>query len=431
MSDLQFIDQHNMVACSERTNGNDEFHQIVDFLTSSTIHYALTLSPTIYTSYIKQFWATAKSKTVNDVKQIHAKVDGKKVVISKSLVRSDLHYNDEDVTPLFDTILVPPVVEGEGSRQPSEPQPPSSTTPPEQVLPVDGDEAVYTREDDRVVRVATTASSLEAEQESGTIDKSQPTTTLNEPSHQGTGSGSEPRRHVTTLGDTDAQTRFESASKHSYDPPLSEVNTFGIREDSMEHQDYLTDFIPPTPYDLPLSGGHTPGSDEGRPNINELMNICNKLSNKILALEQFKTTQHLVIKRLKKKVKRLEKKQRARTPGMKLFKIGTSKKKTLNKENDVNATEHVSTAGDAVNAASVILNVSAVGPSTIIHDVKEEPRRATPLPIVQSQDKGKGNMVEPEPISKNPIKAQIQRDAEIAQRLFKEEQAQFERANDY
>ncbi|GJT14114.1 hypothetical protein Tco_0861156 [Tanacetum coccineum] len=36
-------------------------------------------------------------------------------------------------------------------------------------------------------------------------------------------------------------------------------------------------------------------------------------------------------------------------------------------------------------------------------------------------------MVEPEPTLKNPIKAQIQRDAEIAQRLFEEEQLKFER----
>nr|GEX84523.1 putative ribonuclease H-like domain-containing protein [Tanacetum cinerariifolium] len=62
-----------------RTDGNAEFHQIVDFLTSSPIYYALTISPTIYAFYIEQFWAIAKSKTVNDVKQIHAKVDGKTV----------------------------------------------------------------------------------------------------------------------------------------------------------------------------------------------------------------------------------------------------------------------------------------------------------------------------------------------------------------
>nr|GEX51348.1 ribonuclease H-like domain-containing protein [Tanacetum cinerariifolium] len=44
----------------------------------------------------RQFYATAKSKTVNDVKQIHAKIDGKTVVISESSVRSDLHFNDKD-----------------------------------------------------------------------------------------------------------------------------------------------------------------------------------------------------------------------------------------------------------------------------------------------------------------------------------------------
>ncbi|GKA74476.1 putative ribonuclease H-like domain-containing protein [Tanacetum coccineum] len=49
-------------------------------------------------------------------------------------------------------------------------------------------------EDDRVVRAATTASSLEAEQESGNIHKTRLIATLNEPSPQGLGSGSEPRR---------------------------------------------------------------------------------------------------------------------------------------------------------------------------------------------------------------------------------------------
>ncbi|GKE95094.1 hypothetical protein Tco_1579949 [Tanacetum coccineum] len=91
----------------------------------------------------------------------------------------------------------------------------------------------------------------------------------------------------------------------------------------------------PTPsYDSPLlGGGHTPGSDEGRPNINELMAICTNLSNRVLALETSRTAQDLVIRKLKKKVRRLEKKLRARTPGMKLFKIGTSRRKSLDKEN--------------------------------------------------------------------------------------------------
>ncbi|GKF83331.1 hypothetical protein Tco_0244987, partial [Tanacetum coccineum] len=89
-----------------------------------------------------------------------------------------------------------------------------------------------------------------------------------------------------------AQTRSERASKHCYDSPLPGGNTTRSDEERIE-QDDLTDFIPPTPHDSPLSVSHTPGSDEGRPNINELMAICTNLSNRVLALETSKTAQDL------------------------------------------------------------------------------------------------------------------------------------------
>ncbi|GJT80681.1 hypothetical protein Tco_1055023 [Tanacetum coccineum] len=98
MANLEFVDQHNMVACLEKTGGNSEFHEIVDFLTSSLIHHALTVSPTIYTSYIEQFWNTASSQTVNDVKQIDATVDSKAVVVTEASIRSSLLFNDADGT---------------------------------------------------------------------------------------------------------------------------------------------------------------------------------------------------------------------------------------------------------------------------------------------------------------------------------------------
>ncbi|GJY14254.1 hypothetical protein Tco_0383563 [Tanacetum coccineum] len=96
MADLAFVNQHNMVAYLEKSDENAEFHQIVDFLSTCSINYALTVSPTIYASYIEQFWNTATSKTVNSVKQIHAIVDGKAVVITESSVRNDLLFDDED-----------------------------------------------------------------------------------------------------------------------------------------------------------------------------------------------------------------------------------------------------------------------------------------------------------------------------------------------
>ncbi|GJS36184.1 hypothetical protein Tco_0534566 [Tanacetum coccineum] len=42
MADLAFVQQHNMVAYLEKNDGNADFHQILDFLTSSSINFALT-----------------------------------------------------------------------------------------------------------------------------------------------------------------------------------------------------------------------------------------------------------------------------------------------------------------------------------------------------------------------------------------------------
>nr|GEU81793.1 ribonuclease H-like domain-containing protein [Tanacetum cinerariifolium] len=69
-TDLKFVDQHNMVAYLEKNDDNTTSHQIVNFLSSCSINYALT--------------------------QIHDIVDGKAVVISESSVRSDLLFDDED-----------------------------------------------------------------------------------------------------------------------------------------------------------------------------------------------------------------------------------------------------------------------------------------------------------------------------------------------
>ncbi|GJV59285.1 hypothetical protein Tco_1465385 [Tanacetum coccineum] len=94
MSTLTFADTYNMVAFLEKTTKSDGFHEIIDFLNANQIHYALTVNPTIYTSCIEQFWATAKAKTVNSECQLQALVDKKKVIITETSIRSDLHLED-------------------------------------------------------------------------------------------------------------------------------------------------------------------------------------------------------------------------------------------------------------------------------------------------------------------------------------------------
>ncbi|GJS99300.1 hypothetical protein Tco_0820470 [Tanacetum coccineum] len=142
------------------------------------------------------------------------------------------------------------------------------------------DETIHEERGDSMERAATTAISLDAEQGSGNIIRTQSMATLNEPIPQGTGSGSGPRRQDTILGDRPAQTRFERLSKQSNDPPLSRVNTLRSGEDSMK--------------------------------LNELMEICTKLSERVLALENIKTAQDLEITNLKKRVKKLEKKKKVK-----------------------------------------------------------------------------------------------------------------------
>ncbi|GJV63087.1 hypothetical protein Tco_1473915 [Tanacetum coccineum] len=61
MSALKFADSHNMVEFLAKPIKSEGFEQIVDFLNANPIKYALTVNPTIYTSCIEQFWATAKN----------------------------------------------------------------------------------------------------------------------------------------------------------------------------------------------------------------------------------------------------------------------------------------------------------------------------------------------------------------------------------
>ncbi|GJT44235.1 hypothetical protein Tco_0952950 [Tanacetum coccineum] len=107
---LESCPKHNMIAYLEKTNGNAEFHEIMDFLTRSSIYYALTVSPVVSTTFVEQFWMSAKSKTINNVRYITATVAGKPVTISQASIRSDLLFDDVDGIDtlnnqaIFDTI---------------------------------------------------------------------------------------------------------------------------------------------------------------------------------------------------------------------------------------------------------------------------------------------------------------------------------------
>ncbi|GJU03737.1 hypothetical protein Tco_1114075 [Tanacetum coccineum] len=96
MANLKFADTHNMVAFLSKPKESDGFEQIVDFLNAHPIKYALTVNPTIYISCIEHFWSIVKAKTINREVQLHALVDGKKIIITESTVRRDLQLVDAE-----------------------------------------------------------------------------------------------------------------------------------------------------------------------------------------------------------------------------------------------------------------------------------------------------------------------------------------------
>nr|GEX83479.1 hypothetical protein [Tanacetum cinerariifolium] len=96
MANLTFADTYNMVAFLSKSNASAGFDQIVDFLNAQVIQYALMVNPTIYVSCIKQLWATTSIKKVNDVVKLRALIDEKRVVVSEDVIQQDLCLDDAD-----------------------------------------------------------------------------------------------------------------------------------------------------------------------------------------------------------------------------------------------------------------------------------------------------------------------------------------------
>ncbi|GJZ27659.1 hypothetical protein Tco_0572306 [Tanacetum coccineum] len=138
-----------MVAYLEKTDGNTEFHQIMGFLTRNSIYYALTVSPIVSTSFVEQFWMTAKSRTIINISYIDATVAGKPAIFDNIqlmgnqlkdvpvpldhfpvltltkkvltfMVKKGKNFSGK-VTPLFDSMLVQQTEDkDEASERPSD-----------------------------------------------------------------------------------------------------------------------------------------------------------------------------------------------------------------------------------------------------------------------------------------------------------------------
>nr|GEU45090.1 ribonuclease H-like domain-containing protein [Tanacetum cinerariifolium] len=201
-----------------------------------SLMYLTSLRPDIMFA----FWTTTKARTINKEAQIHAKVDGKKVIIHEVSIKRDLQFGDEEGVDYLPTATIFEQLSLIGNLDNES-----------------GKILMYPS----LVRAATTASSLEADQDIGNINKTQSKVTPNESSSQGIDLGGGPRCQE-AMKDTVTQTR-------------------------------------------------------------------------VLYLEKTETTQALDIDSLKRKVKKLEKKQRSRTHKLKsLYKVGQTARVESSDDNE-------------------------------------------------------------------------------------------------
>nr|GEU45132.1 putative reverse transcriptase domain-containing protein [Tanacetum cinerariifolium] len=270
------------------------------------------------------------ANTVNREVQLQALVDGKKVIKTESTIRRDLQLED---------------AKGVGC------------------LP---NAAIF--EQLTLIGAATTATSLDAEQDRGNIFKTQSKPTPNEPGSQGTS--------------------------------FSGANTHRSGEDSLKH--------------------------------NELMELCTKLQQRVIDLETTKNTQALEIDSLKRRVKKLEKRKRSRAYGLKiLYKVGMLARVESSEDEVTTAATTPTILIDEVTLAQALIELKHKNPKAkskgiIFHEPEESAKTTTAaIPKPRLQDKGKAKMIEEPMKLKN--KDQIQLNEEVALKLQAELQAEFKK----
>ncbi|GJU38184.1 hypothetical protein Tco_1186538 [Tanacetum coccineum] len=390
MSTPKFADTHNLVAFLEKPEESNGFEEIIDFLNANQIRYALTVNPTIYTSCIEQFWATAKVKTVNGERQLQALVDKKKVIITETSIRSDLNLEDAGGTDCLPTDTIFEELARMGYEKPSlkltfykaffSPQWKFLIHTITQCL-----SAKTTAWNEFSSTMASAIICLATNQKFNLSkyifdamlgDMSHHKKTYVNPSHTKKifanmkREGKDFSGRVTPLFATmmvqanQEEGAYSATPTDSHSTPIitqpsssksqKKKSNRKQRKDSALTKSTTEETTPEE--NVATRSCDPPQSGEDRMKIIELMNLCTQLQSRVLALETTKSNQALEIKSLKRRVKSLEKRRKSRTPRFKRLRKGR-KIADLDADAEVTLVDEAQEMNDADANAEVTLGL--------------------------------------------------------------------------
>ncbi|GKC37782.1 hypothetical protein Tco_1050166, partial [Tanacetum coccineum] len=311
----KFAETHNLVAFLEKPKESNGFEEIIDFLSTSSVQYVLTINPTIYTTCIEQFWTSAKVKTVNGELQIQALVDKKKVIITETSIRSDLKLNDAEGTNCLPTATIFAELERMGAK----------TTAWNEFSSTMASAIIFegmTRHKEVYVTPSHTKKVFANIKRPGKGFSGRVTPLFLKMMIQASEDIGEDSAAPSDSNSTPIISQPSSSKPQKKKPRRKQ------RKDSSPTESVLDEAHVSTPSCDP------PQSGEDSMQLSELMNFCSSLQEKVLELEESKTAQAKEIASLKKKVKQLEKRRKLRTLGLKrLRKVGSTSR--IDSSNDV------------------------------------------------------------------------------------------------
>ncbi|GJU63148.1 hypothetical protein Tco_1244983 [Tanacetum coccineum] len=396
MSTPKFAETHNLVAFLEKPEESNGFEEIIDFLNASSVQYALTVNPTIYTTCIEQFWTSAKVKTVNGERQIQALVDKKKVIISETSIRSDLKLDDAEGTYCLPTATIFAELERMGAKTTSWNE--FSSTMASAIICLATNQKFnlskyifdnMVKNLDGGVKFLMYPRFVQVFLDKQVEGMSKHKGVYVTPSHTKKVFANMKRPckgfsgRVTPLFSTmmvqatkdmgaDSATPTDSHStpiitQPSSSKPQKKKSRRKQRKDSAPTEPTTEETTPEehvsTPsYDPPPSG-------EDRMQLAELMSLCTNLQEKVLDLEKAKTAQAKEITSLKKRVKQLEKRRKSRTSRLRrLRKVGSSSRVESSNDASLGAQEDASKQGRKIKDLDADAEVTLVNETQEMND---------------------------------------------------------------